>query len=620
VRVPPTSRRRSRGARPAEPPADLADAAGGADGEKILLAVLAGCLALRAAASLSASSWLWGLNTLRDWPAPWPVLLPALAALAFVPALARAARGPLERLGDLMADSRWKAPLLLTTLAMTAFFLLSDPVRFTGDSGTRISWIPTGAPMPLAFPQISVLDLMVNVDAVRRLMGLGLPGPMAMQAAAALLGAAFTLAVLAFLRYAGARGAAWLAAAAVILGSGSLVHFPGYAKYGPLLVGLALAAAGLVRLAREGRGAWTLAIGLVLALLGHRSAYAVLPGAAWAFLAAWRLAPRAERARIAGAGAAVALVALILLPHTIEVLLGFDLAVNVIGSATLGHVDPARQLANGLDVLFFLSPLWPVGLAAAWLALRGAAARDARVREEPATTARRGEVAGRPVLPFVGAAALAVFGELAVTLASRPKQGPMRDWDVGLGTALLVTLAMAQALIVAGRRARLGRTALPVLATALLGCVALWGIQFAPGISERRVASLLADPTGWSGEEWARAHEYLGQRALAARRYDEAARNYGIAVEFAPSPRMMDNLAVSLGRAGRREEAATVLRRAMAMPQGTVEMWMALSHAAWELGDTARAVICSDSALVRDPYRPDARAMHERFGSGGAGP
>ena len=621
-------RRRSRGVRepereagPAEPLARAADGGGGAGGEALLLAVLAGCLALRAAASLSSSSWLWGLNTLRDWPAPWPVVLPALAALAFVPALARSARGPLDRAGHAAPRSRSLMPLLAAAGVFTVLCLLSDPVRFTGDSGTRVSWIPGEMPVALAFPQISLLDLLVNVEGVRWLMGHGLSAPAAMQAMAALLGAVFTLVVLAFLRAAGARGAAWLAAATVILGSGSLVHFPGYAKYGPLLVGLALAAVGLVRLAREGRGAWTLAVGLAVALLGHRSAFAVLPGAAWAFAAAWRLAPRAERMGIAGAGVAVALVALVLLPRTIGVLLHFDLAVNVIGSATLGHIDLARQLANELNALFFLSPLWPAGLAAAWLALRGVRARDARIREERAAAreAQRG-ASGRPALPFAGAAALAVLGELVVTLASRPRQGPMRDWDVVLGAALLVTLATAQALIVAGRGARPGRTTLPVLATALLACVALWGIQFAPEISERRVASLLADPSGWSNEERARAHEWLGERALAARHFEEAVRNYEIVAALAPSPRMMDNFALSLVSAGRREEAARTLRRAMAMPQGTVFMWMSLARVAWTLGDTARAVACADSALVRDPYRADARALSERFGGPGRRP
>ena len=354
--------------RPGVPRARAATPALGRAGahETWLLAALAACLALRAAASLSASSWLWGLNTFRDWPVPWPVVLPVLAALAFVPAVARAGARPLARLGDALARGGAVARGLLVTAVAVALFLLRDPLLFTGDSGSRVSLISWGADLRALMPQISPLDLFVNVNGARWLMRAGLPADTAIQAIGALTGAVFTLALLAFLRAAGARGAAWTAAAALLLGSGSLVHLAGYEKYGLLLIGLALAATGVTRLAREGGGAWTLAAGLALALPAHRSTYAVMPAALWAFAAAWRAAPRERRAGLAGAAAAAAAVALALLPHAAGVLLHYDLGVNVVGSATAGRIEPARQLANIVNVLFLLSPLWPVGAAALW--------------------------------------------------------------------------------------------------------------------------------------------------------------------------------------------------------------------------------------------------------------
>jgi len=570
-----TSRRR-----PGVPRARAATPAQGRAGahETWLLAALAACLALRAAASLSASSWLWGLNTFRDWPLPWPVVLPALAAVAFVPAVARAGARPLARLGDALARGGAVARGLLATAVAVALFLLRDPIRFTGDSSSRVSLISWGADLRALMPQISPLDLLVNVNGARWLMRAGLPVDTAIQAIGALTGAVLTLAMLAFLRAAGARGAAWSAAVALLLGGGSLVHLAGYEKYGLLLIGLTLAATGAVRLAREGGGAWMLAGGLVLALLAHRSAYAVMPAGLWAFATAWRAAPRERRAGLAGAAAAATAAALALLPHTAGVLVHYDLGVNIIGSATAGRVELARQLANIVNALFLLSPLWPVGAAALW-SLRRRATGDPRGG-----------------LPLAGVAGLAVAGELAVMIVTRGKQGPLRDWDNQVGPALVVTLVTAYALVALWRRSGMARSALPVCATALVMGVALWGIHVGAGIGERRVATLLTDPAAWNTEEWAQAHDFIGQRAFNAGRYEEAARAYGIAAARAPSPRMLDNVAVALSMAGRDEEARDALARAMTVPQSSAAMWVALARAAETLGDSARAALCMDSA------------------------
>lgn len=570
--------------------------------EAWLLAALAACLALRAAASLSASGWLWGLNTFRDWPSPGPVVLPALAALAFVPAVARAAARPLARLGDALARGGAVTRGLLAAAVAVALFRLRDPILFTGDSGSRVNLISWGVDLRALMPQISPLDLLVNVGGARWLVRAGLPADTAIQAIGALTGAAFTLALLAFLRAAGARGAAWTAAAALLLGGGSLVHLAGYEKYGLLLIGLALAATGVVRLAREGRGAWVLAAGLALALPAHRSAYAVMPAGLWAFAAAWRAAPRERRAGIAGAAAAAAVAALALLPHTVGVLVHYDLGVNVVGSATAGRIEPVRQLSNIVNALFLLSPLWPVGAAALWSLRRHAA-------DEP-----------RGGFPLAAVAGLAVAGELAVMTVTRGKQGPLRDWDNQVGPALVVTLVAAYALVAFWRRAGAARGALPVCVTALVMGVALWGIHADAGTGGRRVATLLADPAAWNAEEWAQAHDFIGQRAFDDGRYDEAARAYEIAAARVPSPRMLDNVAVALSMAGRDDEARAALTRAMSAPQASAAMWVALARAAGTLRDSARAAVCMDSARALLARGTGARGAAGAGGSRGHSP
>ena len=593
------------GAAPVIRPAD-----GSGAGETLLLTALAACLSLRAVAGLSASSWLWGLNTFRDWPIPWPVVLPALAALGFVPAVARAGARPLERIGDALAVAGAPVRVLLAAAVAVALFLLRDAVLFVGDAGSRLAILSGGGDMGVLMPQLSPLDLLVSVDGARWLVKAGLAPAVAVQTIGALLGAALTLAVLEFLRAAGARGAAWLAAAVVVLGGGSLVHLAGYGKYGLLLVGLALAATGVVRLTRTGRGSGTLAAGLILALLSHRSAYLALPAGLWAFGAAWRRAPGGERGRVVLAGAVTAAVALVLLPRTVDVLVRVDLARNLVGTSTMGRIEPVRQLANLANALFLLSPIWPAGLVAAWLAVRGERARGAPggTARAAARAAAPGPADARPGFPLGGVAALALGCWFIGSLVTRGKQGPLRDWDNQVGPALLVTLVTAYALVVFWRRNVPGRTAMPVCSTALVAGLALWGIHADPGIGSRRVNTLLADPAAWNREEWSRAHEWIGSRAFDAGRYEEAARAYEIVVAGAPSSRMVDNLAITLGMAGRREEAARMLARAMTMPQISSTRWIALGSLALTLGDTARATACADSALARQAIEAGAGA------------
>jgi hypothetical protein len=545
-------------------------------GERVLLATVALCLALRAAASFSASGWLWGLNTFRDWPAPWPILLPALAVVGFLPGPARAASRPLARVGEALAAGGLPIRLLVAAAVAVALFLLRDPLRFTGDSGTRLAMIAGGVDMRPLMPQLSPLDLLVDVGGARWLATHGFAPEVAMQIVGALLGAALAPALLGFLAATGARGSAWAVAAVVCLAGGSLVHLAGYGKYGPLLVGITLSATGIVRLARGRSGAWTLASGLIVALLSHRSAYALLPAGLWALAAAWRRAPREGRRRVALAAGAALLTAVALLPHTAGLLVGYDARVNLVGTSTPGRFEPGRQVANTVNALFLLCPLWPVGAVVAW-----------RLR-------RHGVRAGDGPFPLGTVTVLALAGELAVSLAARPSQGPLRDWDTQVAAALVVTLATIGLLAAWWGRRGAGRSALPVCATALVAGLALWGIQTRPGIAEHRLATLLADPAAWDREERSRAYEFVGTRAFEAGRFEEAARAYEIVVAGAPSARFVANLAVAQGMAGRTEESERTLARAMSLPQSPV-MWVALGRLALTLGDSARARICADS-------------------------
>jgi hypothetical protein len=279
----------------------------------------------------------------------------------------------------------------------------------------------------------------------------------------------------------------------------------------------------------------------------------------------------------------------------------------VVGPATSGRFDALRQIANLVNSLFLLSPLWPVGAVAAWWRPRlGSQARTPAPTGGARRAAGSGVPGGRAGFPLAGIAWLALAGVLAIMMATRARQGPLRDWDVQVGPALVVTLGTAGALVSRWRGSGPGRAALPACAVGLLAALALWGTVGDAGIGERRVHTLLADPSAWSAEEYARAREFLGARAYDAGRYDEAAREYGMAAERAPSPLILDQVAAALGMAGRRQEARRALVRAMGVPQATSSMWMTLAQLALKLDDPGRALACVDSALVRAPGRSDA--------------
>src|SRR5205085_10702218 len=111
--------------------------------------------------------------------------------------------------------------------------------------------------------------------------------------------------------------------------------------------------------------------------------------------------------------------------------------------------DVLVRIADGLNLLTLLVPLWLAGVAA--------------------LTARRDQPGRRGGLGLV--AVLAVGAQLAILFAIRPRQGMARDWDAYVGTALVVALAMAAVLIGAWS----ARTRAPAVTIALALAIAFWG-------------------------------------------------------------------------------------------------------------------------------------------------
>jgi tetratricopeptide repeat protein len=600
----------SRPGRPTPSPAPST----GADATPLVLSALGACLALPVLASFTSTNWLWGLDTLRWWPVPAAIGLAILGAAGFVPAVARAIGRALEKIGAAWEARPRRGDALAAAIVFATAFVLRDRILFVGDSALRAGALSLDVPMARLFPQAFPLDLAINVHLARVLALQGLNPLTALQLVGALLAALFTLATLAFLKSIGARGALLPAAAVVLLGGGYLVHFAGYDKYGPLLVGIALAAAGAARLARDRRGAWTLALGTTICVLSTRVGYTILPPALLAYLLAWRHGT--HRPRIAAAAGFTLLIALAMLPRAIDILLGFDRQVHMPGGAvarTLGSSgapDLLVRLSDALNVLFFLVPLWPAGVAAV-LGVR-AARSSAPVRGSG----------------LAAVAALALALQLAIVFAIRARQGVARDWDAYVGAGLVVGLVTAGALVswwraagggagsAAGGRTGTSMTRPAAVTVALACAVALWGLHAGESMSLRRLEAQLAASPAWGEAARAAAYDRLGLRALRLGRYEEAARHFERATAVAPNPRFLYQAGLAYLGAMRLDPAEAAFRRSVQSYHHIADPWVGLARVSLARGDSLGAMTCLDSALAREPRHPEAADMRRALVQG----
>jgi tetratricopeptide (TPR) repeat protein len=556
----------------------------------LLIAVVATCFALRVIAAFVSSNWSWGLDTLRDWPRPAGAALAAIAALGFIPAVADRLERALTRLGEMWQRSGIPADVVAALAVAVVLFFLRDPVRFVGDFDLRVGTLATALAPSRMFPQAFPLDLLANVSLARTLMQLGLAPPVAMQAVGSAMAFAFIVAGLAFARAAGARGASLPAAALLLLGGGWLVHFAGYDKFGPLMVGWTLAAAGAVRLARQGTGAWLLAAGAAICLLSHRAGYVAMPAVAAAYVLAWRSAPPAGRAPLAIGAAAVAGVALAMAARTWSLITSVDVAAHLApAGAPAGQSQGLLRVTDALNVLFFLLPLWPAGLLAAGYA-----------RAPRAAGVRAGRFSLAPV------AALALAAQAVFLIGTRAGQGDARDWDIFTATALAFGLVGAYGFIRLWARGSRPAALAPVVTITLATAVALWGVNVSRTLQLARAEARLAAQPAWRDSQRAQAHDFLGLYAFNEARYDAAARHFEQAIEAAPNPRFFYQAALAHLRAGHIPAARDAAMQAARRAPDKGDPWWILARAASLSGDSARAAACLDSARVRGSTRPPA--------------
>jgi tetratricopeptide (TPR) repeat protein len=253
----------------------------------------------------------------------------------------------------------------------------------------------------------------------------------------------------------------------------------------------------------------------------------------------------------------------------------------------MGATTPLLHLADALNLLWYLVPLWLVGVAA------GLAAR------EPKRTGAAGPAG-------VGATAwLALVPMAAMVLIVSPGGGWARDWDVAIGPAALASLATAYALIRWWRQAGPGGTAGPVATLALSAAIALWGVTADARISHRRIEALLEGRPALGDATRAGAYDLLGARALSAGDAERAVTMFTRAIDASPNPRYYYQLGMAEEVAGRIDRAEQGYRRAAGLMPAMPDPWVGLVRTALVRGDSLSARAYAESALARDPRGSD---------------
>ncbi len=410
-------------------------AAGGLRGTAGLTSVLVLVVVASAVASLTGGMPWWGLSVGAFLAPPLALGLLACAAVALHPGMARRIgswRGP-DPLPGLPA---WMAYAAFGVVGFLLIAGLPDRLWFHGDFQLRQGTVAIGDPFARAFPQSLPLDEFLHFHVPR---ALGTHTHAGINFVARRIGAleagCLALIAIGFSREVGAGGWTRAAIASALFFGGYLTVFTGLGKTASELCVLTAAIGYLaMRVARGRSGGMWLGILVAAALLLHRSAVLLLPGAAFALAIAAR-----RSGRPIARGARVLLLPLaaivIMAPRLVSIFREFDLSRHVLTESVraggwLDAVAPER-LFDLLNLFLVLSPL-AISIPFLLAALTPDERRSVELR----------------VL-----ALFAIPWGLAL-LVIHPQQGLFRDWDVfapaGVAASLLVGWCLGRVLPRAG--------------------------------------------------------------------------------------------------------------------------------------------------------------------------
>lgn len=596
------ARRRGPEPRPASSPRDAALESAGKPALAALAATLAVLVALRGVLPFVPGMGAWALNLHRfvsPWIA-WPLW--ALSALALVPRVAERALPLWERLGRAIERHPNRSMLVAALFGGALAWLFPDRVRFVGDFLLRQGTVEIAEKPSVLFPQALPLDVFLHYAVPSYLVSSAwIDANGAARLVGALEAAALAALAVSFARAVSLRGTAAVAAAGVVFFGGYLGMFTGFSKaFSEMCVLMACMAVFGLRVIREGRGMLPLGLTVAVGVTLHRSALGFVPALAlvWALWFRARGRSGAWRRPANLAGLALPLVALaVMVPRIVAIVKRWDTVhfASATVAAQGGALAAAFQGTRPLDLpnlILLVSPLAPL-VAVLALAL-------GRKAYEEGGAAEAG-LLWLLALPFVG---LMPF--------LHPVQGMVRDWDdfasTGVAISLLTAWYAARALRGAGKSLWL---ALAVSLGAAAPAAEWLAHNADPERGFARVRALMTEPPLREKSERGNTWDYLGIRFFRLERWDAAAGAFERAAETSPSPRILQEWALTETMRERFPEAAALYRRMLAKSPENPLGWLGLSTVSYRAGDMAEAARAARELLRLQPGNPDAQRVLE---------
>ena len=598
---------------------------------RALWLALAALALARSALAFVPSMWGWGLDLLR-FLAPIPGwTLWTLASLALLPSLARRALPALEWAGRAHERSAVLACGAWGACAAALVWAFPDRLRFVGDFLLRFGTAEHALKPSALFPQALPLDVLLHYRLARVLdTSLGIDVNTSARMLGALEAALLGILAVTFGRTLALRGAAAVAASAVVLFGGYLGMFTGYGKAiaEVSLLTAAMAVCGLRVI--HGRGGLLLAGACVaLGLTLHRSTLGLLP----ALALCWAFAPRGADARrwwsrpATWLTAAVPLAALaVMLPRIVATFATMD-------SVHFTPPEVARQGgivgamfagARPADLLAVIALLSPLALAAPGIAaaLGRRLGRGVEGGTGEAAHGTRGAVRGERVggghvrseRAREGALLLSLaLPWLAMLLLIHPPQGMFRDWDDFAAAAMTLSLLTAWLVALVVREVPAWRwLCVPVALGAAVPSVQwlMHNADLERGLA--RVEAYLREPPARQEEERAKTWDFLGIRYAQLDRWDRSAEAMAHAAELAPSPRMLLQWASAEQARGNDAGAQAAYRRLLEIAPDEARGWYGLAFVSWRLEDWSECRRAAGELLRLRPGDPQALQILEQ--------
>ncbi|MBD3401958.1 tetratricopeptide repeat protein [candidate division GN15 bacterium] len=533
--------------------------------------------------------FLWGMNHLHYLPtavaAPLALLLCLGAGAAFAFGADRTrAPGEKSRVAQLVSESPW--PAVVVALLMTGlFWMLRAPVHFLGDGYTNIAVFGQGEG---SLCKWTSYGSMLIVRMVQRLLGPlnETSARQAFQLVSVLSGGATVFVLLRIARQIGTDIGTRLLASLVLLFSGVLLLFFGYAEfYPPLWAFGALFFLVALKTVNDSRSIWWVWVSLALTVAMHLQALMLVPAALWL-----TVAPREKRTgrplftrNHLITGAVVAVAAIVGFVWLYNRHLAFEVMfLPLFEGRPQSPAYAVFSVKHLIDILNLVLVVCPAVLLLTGLRL----------------AARRRSAPPDGVATFL---LLASAGTVPFLLLVDPVFGMGRDWDLVAFTLLPVLLWLVRSISVRAKTVS-SRVLMVTAVVAVVGSGSYVAVNSHPPSAAQRFESLLEfydrkDRSGWS--ILADYYRESGQSRRASEAIAQMKRRF-------PEYDYLEE-AYRLVNANRYQEALPIAGRLVAKNPYNADFLQLLGNIQGKLGDFGDAERLYEDAVALKPYNVGIR-------------